>query len=61
MIFLLGTLRYNSIITSSMCIPIDFPRFSLFQIKNDVEAEVLCMTAIGNIKLQQSNMEDTKV
>ncbi|KAJ7379184.1 26S proteasome non-ATPase regulatory subunit 13 [Desmophyllum pertusum] len=30
------------------------------KIKNDVEAEVLCMTAIGNIKLQQSNMEDTK-
>ena len=33
----------------------------LFQIKNDVEAEVLCMTAIGNIKLQQGNMEETKV
>lgn len=32
-----------------------------FQIKNDVEAEVLCMTAIGNIKLQQGNMEETKV
>ena len=31
------------------------------QIKNDVEAEVLCMTAIGNIKLQQGNMEETKV
>lgn len=30
------------------------------KIKNDVEAEVLCMTAIGNIKLQQSNMEETK-
>ena len=35
--------------------------FSSFQIKNDVEAQVLCMTAIGNIKLQQGNMEDTKV
>ena len=32
-----------------------------FQIKNDVEAEVLCMTAIGNIKLQQNKMEETKV
>ena len=31
------------------------------QIKNDVEAEVLCMTAIGNIKLQKGNMEETKV
>ncbi|KAL9984813.1 hypothetical protein ACROYT_G007148 [Oculina patagonica] len=31
------------------------------KIKNDIEAEVLCMTAIGNIKLQQSNMEETKV
>lgn len=30
------------------------------KIKNDVEAEVLCMTAIGNIKLQQGNMEETK-
>lgn len=30
------------------------------KIKNDIEAEVLCMTAIGNIKLQQSNMEETK-
>lgn len=35
--------------------------FVLFQIKNDIEAEVLCMTAIGNIKLQQNNMEETKV
>lgn len=32
-----------------------------FQIKNDVEAEVLCMTAIGNIKLKQGSMEETKV
>lgn len=30
------------------------------KIKNDVEAEVLCMTAIGNIKLQQNKMEETK-
>ena len=38
-----------------------FQQLSLLQIKNDIEAEVLCMTAIGNIKLQQSNMEETKV
>jgi len=30
------------------------------KIKNDVEAQVLCMTAIGNIKLQQGKMEETK-
>lgn len=35
--------------------------FIYFKIKNDIEAQVLCMTAIGNIKLQQGNMEETKV
>lgn len=30
------------------------------KIKNEVEAQVLCMTAIGNIKLQQGKMEETK-
>lgn len=34
---------------------------SILQVKNDLQSKVLCMVAIGNIKLRSQMMDDVKV
>ena len=31
------------------------------QVASDTEAQVLCLTATGNVRLQQKKLDDTKV